>query len=109
MKVILSNEAREDLNNIFHYISRYSLKHAIDNDENIILMIHKLEYAPYLGRYVQVNNDSKKLREIIYKKYRIVYEVIEKSNIIYIHFIIHYRRNFKSFYKSYLKTLNQTN
>lgn len=108
MKVILSNEAREDLNNIFHYISHYSLKHAIENDENIILMIHKLKYTPYLGRYVQVDN-SKKLREIIYKKYRIVYEVIEKSNIIYIHFIIHYRRNFKSFYKSYLKTLNQTN
>lgn len=108
MKVILSNEAKEDLNDIFHYTSRYSLKYAIENDKNIILMIHRLRYAPYLGRYVQ-GNKAKKLREIIYKKYRIVYEVIEKSNIIYIHFIIHYRRNFKSFYKSYLKNLNQTN
>ncbi len=27
----------------------------------------------------------------------------ETSNIVYIHFIVHSKRNFKSFYKSYIK------
>jgi len=48
-------------------------------------------------------------REIIYKSYRIVYDVSEDSNTVYIHFVVHGKRNFKSFYKSYLKNLNQTN
>lgn len=43
------------------------------------------------------------IRELIYKNYRIIYEVQENSKIIYIHFIIHVKRNFKSFYKNYIK------
>ena len=52
----MSNEAHQDIDSIFEYISRDSIKYAN-----------------------------------------------ETSNTIYIHFVIHSKRNFKSFYKSYIK------
>lgn len=102
MKVILSNEAKQDMNSIFEYIARDSLKYAIETDANIRLSIHKLEDSPYLGRYVQEFSD-KHYRELLYKNYRIFYEFFPETEIIYIHFVIHSKRNFKSFYKSYIK------
>ena len=32
-----------------------------------------------------------------------IYDISEDSNTVYIHFIVHGKRNFKSFYKSYIK------
>lgn len=101
MQIILSNEAQKDLNKIFEYISKDSLKHAIETDKNIRLSIHRLENLPYLGRVIpEILN--KQYRELLYKSYRIVYSVFEEKNIIYIHFVIHGKRNFKSFYNSYI-------
>lgn len=101
MQIILSNEAQKDLNKIFEYISKDSLKYAIEIDKNIRLSIHRLENLPYLGRVVpEILN--KQYRELLYKSYRIVYSVFEEKNIIYIHFVIHGKRNFKSFYNSYI-------
>lgn len=101
MQIILSNEAQKDLNKIFEYISKDSLKYAIETDKNIRLSIHRLENLPYLGRVVpEILN--KQYRELLYKSYRIVYSVFEEKNIIYIHFVIHGKRNFKSFYNSYI-------
>lgn len=74
MKVILSNEAKEDMNHIFNFILKDSLKYAIRTDVNIRLYIHKLEHYPYIGRYVSELCD-KSFRELIYKNYRIVYQV----------------------------------
>ncbi len=102
MKVILSNTAKQDMNNIFEYIAENSIKYAIETDINIRLTIHKLTYFPSLGRYIPEVLD-KHLRELVYKSYRIVYSVSEDLNIVYIHFIVHVKRNFKSFYKSYIK------
>lgn len=56
MQILMSNEAHQDIDSIFEYISRDSIKYANEN-----------------------------------------------SNTIYIHFVIHSKRNFKSFYKSYIK------
>ena len=102
MKVILSNEVKQDMNSIFEYIAQDSLKYAIETDANIRLSIHKLEDSPYLGRYVPEFSD-KHFRELIYKSYRIVYDISEDSNTVYIHFVVHGKRNLKSFYKSYIK------
>lgn len=102
MRVILSNEAKQDLDGIFEYIANDSEKYAIQTHKNIRLYIHSLRISPYIGRYVPELVD-KNFREIIYKSYRIVYEVSEDINIVYIHFIIHRKTNFKSFYKSYIK------
>jgi len=99
MKVKLSYEAKKDIIEIYNYISLDSPKYARETTEHIRSYIHKLEYSPYIGRYVPELLD-KKYRELIYKSYRIVYNVSESTNTIYIHFILHSKRKFKSFFYS---------
>ena len=74
----MSNEAHEDIDSIFEYISHDSIKYANETSENIYSRIYELEKAPYLGRYVPELPD-KHLQELIYKKYRIVYDISEDS------------------------------
>lgn len=102
MKTILSKMARQELINIFEYSSKISSNYAIKTVRGIRGFIKELEHSPYLGRYVPEVSD-KSLRELIYKSYRIVYEIFENSNIIYIHFIVNAKRDFNSIYKSYFK------
>lgn len=84
------------------YITWDSIKYANETSENIYSRIYELEKTPYLGRYVPELPD-KHLRELIYKKYRIVYDISEDSKTVYIHFVVHGSRSFKSFYNSYIK------
>lgn len=104
MKILISNEAYEDLESIYEYISYDSIKYANETISNIYSLIYRLEDSPYLGRYVP-ELSNKKYLEIIYKSYRIFYEVSEINNLIYIHFIIHGKRNFEKFYENYIKNL----
>ena len=64
MQVLMSNEAHEDIDSIFEYISRDSIKYANETSENIYSRIYELENAPYLGRYVPELLD-KHFRELI--------------------------------------------
>lgn len=98
MKILISNEAQTDLEEIFEYISYDSVIYANETLEKIYIRIYELNKNPYLGKVV-LEIKFTQLRELIYKSYRIVYEVQENSKIICIHFIIHVKRNFKSFYK----------
>ena len=102
MKILISNEAQKDLEEIFEYISYDSVIYANETLEKIYVRIYELNKNPYLGKVV-LEIKFMQLRELIYKSYRIVYEVQENSKIIYIHFITHVKRNFKSFYKNYIK------
>ena len=102
MQIFMSNEAHGDIDSIFEYISHDSIKYANETSENIYSRIYELEKTPYLGRYVPELPD-KHLRELIYKKYRIVYDISEDLNTVYIHFVVHGSRSFKSFYNSYIK------
>ena len=86
MRILMSNEAHQDIDSIFEYISRDSIKYANETSENIYSCISNLENAPYLGRYVP-ELSTKHFRELIYKNYRIVYDFSEDSNTIYIHII----------------------
>lgn len=102
MQIIVSSEARNDITNIYSYIAADSVKYANKTVSNIYSRIAELETSPYIGRYVPEFPD-KQYRELLYKNYRIVYNVSEETYSIYIHFIIHCKRNFKSFFYSYLK------
>ncbi len=102
MKILISNEAQTDLEEIFEYILYDSVIYANETLKKIYIRIYELNKNPYLGKVV-LEIKFTQLRELIYKSYRIVYEVQENSKIIYIHFIIHVKRNFKSFYKNYIK------
>ena len=101
MRIIISNEVRNDITEIYEYIARDSLKYANETIKNIYSRITELENSPYLGRYIPELLD-KKYRELLYKNYRIVYSVLEEKNIIYIYFVIHSKRDSKSFYNTYI-------
>lgn len=75
---------------IKEYIKRDSNFYANKTIAEIYAKIEKLKYFPCLGRYVPEFN-SKILRELIYKSYRIIY--IFNSNNIYILRVIHHSRN----------------
>lgn len=102
MQILMSNESHQDIDSIFKYISRDSIKYANETSENIYSRIYELEKNPYIGRFVPELID-KHYRELLYKNYRIIYDISEDSNTIYIHFVVHSKRNLKSFYKSYIK------
>ena len=104
MQILMSNEAQQDIDSIFEFISHDSVKYANETSKNIYSRIYELENAPYIGRFIP-ELIGKRYRELLYKSYRIVYDVSEESNTIYIHFIVHNKRNFKSFYKSYNKKI----
>lgn len=93
MKVSISDRAHRNIDSIFEYISYDSLKYANKTIENIYSRIYMLEFSPYLGRYVP-ELSSKYYRELIYKSYRIVYTIDEETNIVYIHYVTHSKKDF---------------
>lgn len=97
MKIKLQKYARQDLREIYNYIFIDSPYYANITKNKILNRIMDLSTFPYLGRKVQIFNDYN-IRELIYKSYRIIYEI--DSNIIYIHRIFHSARLFN---KSNLK------
>jgi len=101
MKVLLSEEAHYDIDSIYEYISFYSQKYANQTVKRLYASINKLFHSPYLGRYVP-EFSNKHYLELLHKNYRIVYSFIEKENIVYIHFIVHAKRDINSFFKSYI-------
>ena len=100
----MSDEAHKDIDSIFEYISRDSTRYANETSANIYSRITQLGNSPYLGRYIP-ELSNKHFRELVYKNYRIVYDISEDLDTVYIHFIVHGKRNFKSFYKSYIKNI----
>ena len=102
MQIIISNNVKNDITEIYNYIVKDSIKYANETVNNIYSRIYDLGDSPYLGRYVpELTNKS--YREIIYKSYRIVYEILEEKNTVYIHFVVHARRDLKNFFKTYIK------
>lgn len=102
MKLIISSDVRDNISEIYDYIAKDSIKYANETVTNIYSRITELEISPYLGRYVP-EFEIHKYRELLYKSYRIVYEISDETDSVYIHFVVHCKRNFNSFYKSYIK------
>lgn len=88
-KIIWQLRAKEDLNQIYDYISKDSIYYAKITTKNIGYSTDNLLIFPYMGRKVpQFNNYN--IREIPYKSYRIIYEV--SNNCIYILRVVHKSR-----------------
>lgn len=83
------SSARIDLIQIYSYIYQDSVYYSIKTINNIIDLVDNLKYLPYMGRKIPELNNEKR-REIIYKSYRIMYEV--ESNVILIRRIWHTKR-----------------
>ena len=103
MNVIVEDSANIAMDNIYYYNLKYSLKNALETDNNIRLKINNLVDFPYTGRYIpEIKN--KHLREIIYKKtrqscYRIVYYISDITNTIYVINVLNSKQDFNQFLK----------
>lgn len=86
VKIVLSKTARFDLKEIVDYIKRDSLKYAILEKQKIQDAIDKLPSQPLSGRVVP-ELSNKNLRELLFRNYRIIYEVVSEKqiNILSIH------------------------
>lgn len=83
--------AKTDLVLIKAYISKDSVYYANKTIEQIKEKANNLLIFPYMGKCVPEFN-SKLIRELIYKSYRIIYYV-GSSNNIYILKILHHSQN----------------
>ena len=76
--IIWSPQSLNDLENIANYIAQDSPFYASSFIENIIQTVENLALFPQIGRKVpEFNNPN--IREIFYKRYRIIYQLSENS------------------------------
>ena len=84
------NEANKDLIQIYNYIHKDSVYYSVKTISDIVHLAENLKLMKYMGRKVP-EYDIYNIRELIYKSYRIIYEV--QPNRIIIHRIWHSARN----------------
>ena len=72
-----SKGALEDIESISSYISRDYPEKASEIVKGIIDKIEQLKQFPNLGRKFP-DRDDERIREILFKKYRIIYETKEE-------------------------------
>ena len=68
------SKADNDLVQIYNYIYEDSVYYAIKTVNEIVRRTDDLNFSPYMGRKVP-EYDMVEIRELIYKSYRIIYEV----------------------------------
>lgn len=91
-KIKWSQDAIEDLKQICNFIAQDSLHYARIFNERIFEMAEHLETFPEIGRRVPESDDPN-VREIIYKSYRIIYQI--KGSFLEIITVIHGSRLLK--------------
>ena len=89
VKVLWSKNAKADLYSIYNYISRDSIYYSLKKINKIVKITTNLTLMPHMGRKVLEYN-NKNIREIIFKQYRIIYEI--RSNFIIIQRVWHAAR-----------------
>ena len=91
-KVKWSKDSMDDLKEICEFIAIDSLYYAKVFNDRVFEMVEHLELFPEMGRWVPEADDPK-VRELIYKGYRIIYQV--KKGYLEIITIIHGSRLLK--------------
>jgi len=74
IKIVWSEEALKDIEEIISFISKDSELYAVNFSSKIISAVETLKVLPEIGRIVPEYGDPK-IREIIYRNYRIVYQI----------------------------------
>lgn len=93
MKIVWTEPAISDLENIKKYIERDSEYYAVRFIGRIIEAIEKLLIFPEMGRWVPEAED-KRVRELLVDNYRIMYRI--ETNRILILTFIHGARDIRS-------------
>ena len=78
IKILWSDQSVDDLEDIIAYIARDSAAVAKNFAAKIIDAVDVLETFPSVGRIVPEYNDPN-IREILYRNYRIVYQLSEST------------------------------
>jgi toxin ParE1/3/4 len=91
--ILWSRPARDDLKAIHDYIARDSKHYARRVVRDIRNKTTTLSDFPQRGKMIPEIGEEN-LREISHYSYRILYEII--ADTIYVHAVIHMRRNFKA-------------
>lgn len=104
MQIIISDDVRSAITDIFDYSYNISVNYASKIVNKIYDTIYDLQNSPYIGRYVPEISD-KQYRERICEKYRIIYYVSETNNTIYVRYIFCSRQNPNLFFKVHEKEL----
>ena len=89
-ELIWLKTANNDLIQIYNYIYEDSIYYSTKTVNDIVNLVEKLRDFPYMGRKVPEYNIEVE-RELIYKSYRIIYEI--QSKTIFICRIWHSARN----------------
>lgn len=104
MKILITNEAKSAMEDIYKYASHISSQYAKRIINSIYETIYDLQDTPYIGRYVPELSD-KQFRERICGNYRIIYYLSEKTHTIYIRYILCVKQNSNLFFKIHKKEL----
>ncbi len=78
MKLLYSQEAREQLKNIKEYISKDNKDFAVQHLLKIKLMLKIIEDYSYIGK-VNSTFNIENIRELVVFGYKIIYKINEKS------------------------------
>ena len=78
MKLLYSQEAREQLKNIKEYISKDNKDVAVQHLLKIKLKLEILEDYPYIGK-VNSTFNIENIRELVVFGYKIIYKINQKS------------------------------
>jgi len=92
VKVLWSKQSLNDLKEIVTFIAKDSPKYAELTGEELIEAVELLKKNPEIGRMVPEVGDIKTIKEIIFKKYRIIYQ-IQSTNSLQVLTIHHSSRN----------------
>lgn len=92
MEIIVTQKARDDLKKFYNY-SKLTQKNTIEYINGIINYSQSIKDFPEIGKVIDVIKHNK-LRQLIYKKHKILYIVLNSK--IYILRYIHTSTNFKS-------------
>ena len=88
-EIVWTRKALCDLKDVFDYIQKDSQYYATSTTNELLNKVQLLKSSPLLGKMVPEFDDTD-LRELLHKKYRVIYK-LEKS-IIYIVRIYHSAR-----------------
>jgi addiction module RelE/StbE family toxin len=78
VKIVWSEEALKDIEEIISFISKDSELYAVNFASKIVSAVETLKVFLEIGRIVPEYGDPK-MREIIYRNYRIVYLIEERA------------------------------
>ena len=105
MQVKWSNKSNNDILEFISYAKVNSLNTYSSYMHNLVGTVYDLQNSPRMGRflfYAYKNSKKLEIRQLIYKKHRIIYYI---SDNIYIVTILHEKMDFNSFAKNINKYL----